>query len=180
MIIQSIYSTPGVKLPASGDVTNEDLASKWKEITRERNHLYDTIEELKKTTIAQEKLTSDFDLAIKLFETQLENCEVNIIDISLKNETLIIVNCKIIIKTALSNDGRRSDKIEAQINILRSLEVTDRLARLRDLVINLYSNEMCWQTEIESAIFNNFSIDTNNSTCIENYSITDIKNISID
>lgn len=76
MIIQSIFSTPGVKPPTSGDVTNEDLVAKWKEITRERNHLYENIETLKKSVCAQEKLAGDYELSLKTFESQLEACEV--------------------------------------------------------------------------------------------------------
>lgn len=65
----------------------------------------------------------------------------------------------------MSSEGRRADKIETQIAALKSLNVSETIARIRDLVVNLYSNEVCWQVEIETALLNSFSIDINNSEC---------------
>lgn len=63
-------------MPATGDLTNDDITAKWKEITRERNNLYETIESLKKNIANQEKTTLDIDAAIKAFESQIEAIEV--------------------------------------------------------------------------------------------------------
>jgi site-specific DNA-adenine methylase len=77
LIIQTIFSTPGIKQPSSGDLSNDDLVAKWKEIARERTHLYETIESLKKSLAKQEKLNENEQLAFKKLESQIENSEVS-------------------------------------------------------------------------------------------------------
>lgn len=52
----------------------------------------------------------------------------------------------------MGSNGRRSDKIDEQVNTLKGLEISENFIRLRDLIVNAYSNEICWQSEIESEL----------------------------
>lgn len=91
LIIQSIYSTPGVKQPISGDISNEELVAKWKEITNERTRLYETIESLKKNLSTHENSSAQLMASITQFENRIETIEVIKISFLIKTKISIYV-----------------------------------------------------------------------------------------
>ena len=75
-MIQSIFSTSGVQKP-TGDITDEDLVTQLKSLTKKRIQINETVNSLKKTMAVQENNNSKLITSIANFKSQIDNIEVN-------------------------------------------------------------------------------------------------------
>jgi hypothetical protein len=62
--------------------------------------------------------------------------------------------------------SRRSAHIEAELAKLKNINVNDQLYQMKEVLLNVYSNEFKWQSEIEQALNSQFEIDTNSNESI--------------
>jgi hypothetical protein len=166
LIIQSIYSTPGVKQPNSGDIKDEDLISQWKSITKERTRLQETIDSLKKNLLVQEKFNSSVSSAISDFELQIKQIEVNkpfLFTFCLFYLFLLISPFQ---QETMGSNGRFGAKLQTLLKSFEESEIEENLVSLKQLIVSVYSNELKWQSDIESTLTNVFSLDVNSGLCI--------------
>ncbi len=75
MIIQTLYSTPGITQP-SGEVTDDDLITTWKKSIEERIKLKEKIESLKEKLKTNENNHTETIEGIKCMEIQLSEIKV--------------------------------------------------------------------------------------------------------
>lgn len=64
----------------------------------------------------------------------------------------------------MKQQGRRLNVIKESLQDLEKVEVHDTLIKLKDTILEIYRNELNWQTEIENTL-NSLGIETNNNYC---------------
>lgn len=142
LIIQSIYSTPGVSQPSEEDITDEAISNEWKKIVSERTGLIENVNSLKKKLTSSEQLNSELGENITQFEYHISQIEQK-----------------------LTTSGRRTALLENELKTLKEIQLNEKLHRLRNLMTEIYKNELDWQMEIEETLKKSFEIDLNNNDC---------------
>lgn len=127
-VVQTTFSTPGIKAPDT-EITDDELLETLKKVIDERTNSYRQIKDL---------------------EQKLKMADVNGKDFEKNQSDLhkILQN----VKVHLKEKGRRSETLKEEIGLLQSVVVGDSLVWIKDLFLEILQGELSWQTDIDNAL----------------------------
>uniref|UniRef100_A0A2C9LYZ8 Uncharacterized protein n=1 Tax=Biomphalaria glabrata TaxID=6526 RepID=A0A2C9LYZ8_BIOGL len=127
-VFQVTFSTPGVQAPET-EITDDELIEALKKFVGEQNTLHSQIKELEASVASansgKEELLNQ---AEKLKEVLMESSK------------------------RLTGNGRLVSSLKQEMSIIQSVSTEQNLTWIRDLLHEMISSEMDWETRIEQAL----------------------------
>ncbi|XP_052213963.1 forkhead-associated domain-containing protein 1-like isoform X2 [Dreissena polymorpha] len=127
-VVQTTFSTPGIKAPDT-EISDDELLETLKKIIDERTNSFKNIKEL------EHKL--------KMADTNSKDFQKNVHDLRKGVQNA---------KAHLRQNGRLSGPLKDEISLLQSVTCDDSLAWIKEVFIGLLQGELAWETDIENAL----------------------------
>ncbi|XP_060586593.1 forkhead-associated domain-containing protein 1-like isoform X3 [Ruditapes philippinarum] len=127
-VVQTTFSTPGIKAPDT-EISDDELLETLKKIIDERTNSFRNIKELEQKLKAAEASNKGFDKNLHDLRKTLQNAKVH-----------------------LKQKGRLSGALKEEIGLIQSVSVNDTVAWIKEVAVGLLEGELSWETDIENAL----------------------------
>lgn len=127
-IIQTAFSTPGIKAPEA-EISDDELIETLKKLIDERTEFYKKIKDLEADLKLAESSTSKLKKTNGKLRSQVEEVVAH-----------------------LKQNGFLCSSVKQEISLLQSATTDESNVWIRDSLVNMLNNAMTWESQIESAL----------------------------